>query len=85
MTASLPPLRLLHDDAYQSMPPFDMWVQGATSITTWMVQPGPSGCRGSRLIPLGEEAMRWLKDFAQGSRGEILLERGDWPGLAQPS
>ncbi len=28
-----------------------------------------------RLIPLGEEAMRWLKDFAQGSRGEILLER----------
>jgi len=28
-----------------------------------------------RLIPLGDEAMRWLKDFAQGSRGEILLER----------
>jgi integrase/recombinase XerD len=28
-----------------------------------------------RLIPLGEEAMRWLKDFAQGSRSEILLER----------
>jgi integrase/recombinase XerD len=28
-----------------------------------------------RLIPLGEEAMRWLKDFASGSRGEILLER----------
>ena len=28
-----------------------------------------------RLIPLGEEAMRWLKDFATGSRGEILLER----------
>ena len=45
---------LLHDDAYQSMPPFAMWVQGADSITTWMVQPGPSGCRGSRLIALGE-------------------------------
>jgi integrase/recombinase XerD len=28
-----------------------------------------------RLIPLGEEALRWLKDFTQGSRGEILLER----------
>lgn len=28
-----------------------------------------------RLIPLGDEAMRWLKEFAQGSRGEILLER----------
>ena len=34
-----------------------------------------SGNRCERLIPLGEEAMRWLKDFANGSRGEILLER----------
>jgi integrase/recombinase XerD len=28
-----------------------------------------------RLIPLGEEAMRWLGEFARGPRGEILLER----------
>src|SRR2546430_580729 len=28
-----------------------------------------------RLIPLGEEAMRALKDFDRGARGEILLER----------
>jgi len=28
-----------------------------------------------RLIPLGEEAMRWLAEFAHGPRGEILLER----------
>jgi integrase/recombinase XerD len=28
-----------------------------------------------RLIPLGEEAMRWLNEFARGPRGEILLER----------
>jgi len=28
-----------------------------------------------RLIPLGEEAMRALKEFARGPRGEILLER----------
>ena len=28
-----------------------------------------------RLIPLGEEAMRWLKEFGHGPRGEILLER----------
>jgi RNA polymerase sigma-70 factor (ECF subfamily) len=47
-------VKLLHDDAYQSMPPFAMWVQGAENITTWMLQPGPSACRGSRLIPLGE-------------------------------
>ena len=47
-------VKLLHDDACQTMPPFEMWIQGAESITTWMVQPGPSACRGSRLIPLGE-------------------------------
>jgi RNA polymerase sigma-70 factor, ECF subfamily len=47
-------VKLLHHDACQSMPPFAMWIQGAENITSWMVQPGPSGCRGSRLIALGE-------------------------------
>jgi RNA polymerase sigma-70 factor (ECF subfamily) len=42
---------LLHEDAVQSMPPFAMWIRGATSIGAWMVQPGPSACRGSRLLP----------------------------------
>ncbi len=28
-----------------------------------------------RLIPLGEESVKWLAQFAQGSRMEILLER----------
>ena len=28
-----------------------------------------------RLIPLGEEAVRWLMEFEHGPRGEILLER----------
>ena len=41
---------LLHEDAVQSMPPFAMWIQGAADIGRWMVEPGPSGCRGSRLV-----------------------------------
>jgi RNA polymerase sigma-70 factor (ECF subfamily) len=41
---------LLHDDATQSMPPFPMWIAGAADIGAWMVSPGPSECRGSRLI-----------------------------------
>jgi RNA polymerase sigma-70 factor (ECF subfamily) len=41
---------LLHEDAIQSMPPFDMWISGAENIGRWMVQPGPSACRGSKLI-----------------------------------
>jgi len=42
---------LLRDDAIMSMPPFAMWIRGAADIGRWMVEPGPSGCRGSRLIP----------------------------------
>jgi RNA polymerase sigma-70 factor (ECF subfamily) len=41
---------LLHEDALQAMPPFAMWVEGAENITRFMVEPGPSACRGSRLI-----------------------------------
>jgi len=41
---------LLHEDAVQSMPPFAMWIEGARNITAWMVEPGPSECRGSRLL-----------------------------------
>ena len=44
-------VNLLHEDAVQSMPPFAMWIQGAENIGRWMVEPGPSACRGSRLIP----------------------------------
>jgi RNA polymerase sigma-70 factor, ECF subfamily len=44
-------VRLLRADAIQSMPPFAMWLQGATDIGRWMLQPGPSACRGSRLLP----------------------------------
>jgi RNA polymerase sigma-70 factor (ECF subfamily) len=42
---------LLHEDAVQSMPPFAMWIRGAGDIGRWMVEPGPSACRGSRLLP----------------------------------
>jgi RNA polymerase sigma-70 factor (ECF subfamily) len=42
---------LLREDAVQSMPPFAMWLRGAANIGRWMVQPGPSGCRGSLLMP----------------------------------
>jgi RNA polymerase sigma-70 factor (ECF subfamily) len=41
---------LLHEDAVMSMPPFAMWIRGAMDIGRWMVEPGPSECRGSRLV-----------------------------------
>jgi RNA polymerase sigma-70 factor, ECF subfamily len=42
---------LVHEDATQSMPPFDMWLAGRDDILSWWVGPG-NGCRGSRVIPV---------------------------------
>ncbi len=42
---------LLREDATQSMPPYEMWIQGRDDIRSWMLGPG-SECRGSRLVPL---------------------------------
>ena len=45
---------LLHEDAIQSMPPYAMWLRGAENIGRWMVLPGPSACRGSRMVPVSQ-------------------------------
>jgi RNA polymerase sigma-70 factor (ECF subfamily) len=42
-------VQLLHEDATQHMPPFEMWLRGREDIGTWMLGPG-SACRNSRLI-----------------------------------
>lgn len=42
-------VQLLHEDATQHMPPFEMWLQGREDIGTWMTGPG-AGCQGSRLV-----------------------------------
>jgi RNA polymerase sigma-70 factor (ECF subfamily) len=41
---------LIHEDATQSMPPFDLWLSGRADIFEWWFGPG-IGCRGSRVIP----------------------------------
>jgi RNA polymerase sigma-70 factor (ECF subfamily) len=41
---------LLHEDAKQSMPPFDLWLRGRDDVLTWWFGPG-IGCKGSRVIP----------------------------------
>ena len=45
-------LTLLREDALQTMPPFEVWIQGAVNITKWMQEPGPSLCAGSVLVPV---------------------------------
>jgi RNA polymerase sigma-70 factor, ECF subfamily len=42
---------LIHEDAIQSMPPFDLWLDGREDIFTWWDGPG-IGCKGSRVLPV---------------------------------
>ena len=41
---------LIHEDATQSMPPYDLWLRGRDDILSWWVGPGAS-CRNSRVVP----------------------------------
>jgi RNA polymerase sigma-70 factor (ECF subfamily) len=43
---------LIREDATQSMPPYDMWLEGREDIFAWWLGPG-IGCRGSRVLPAG--------------------------------
>jgi RNA polymerase sigma-70 factor (ECF subfamily) len=40
---------LIHEDATQSMPPYELWLRGRDDILAWWVGQG-AGCRGSRVI-----------------------------------
>jgi RNA polymerase sigma-70 factor (ECF subfamily) len=61
--------KLIHEDATQSMPPYDLWLSGRDDIFTWWVGPG-AGCRGSRVVPVasanGAPAFGQYKPAATG-------------------
>jgi RNA polymerase sigma-70 factor (ECF subfamily) len=53
---------LIHEDATQSMPPYDMWLAGRDDVFAWWFGPG-IGCKGSRVIPA--ESANGLPTFGQ--------------------
>jgi RNA polymerase sigma-70 factor, ECF subfamily len=61
---------LIHEDATQSMPPYDMWLRGRDDVFSWWFGPG-IGCRGSRVIPTvsanGSPAFGQYKPSESGS------------------
>jgi len=57
---------LLHDDVTFSMPPFDLWIQGPSSVSQWLLGFGIE-CRGSRLVPVA--ACGGTPAFAQYHQG----------------
>ncbi len=63
---------LMRDDAIQSMPPYELWLEGAQTIRGFWLGPG-AGCRGSRLIPTvanGRPAFGQYKPSGPGGRHE---------------
>jgi RNA polymerase sigma-70 factor (ECF subfamily) len=61
---------LIHEDATQSMPPYELWLRGREDIFSWWVGQG-AGCRGSRVIPTvsanGSPAFGQYKPSADGA------------------
>ncbi len=76
---------VIHEDATQSMPPYELWLSGRDDIFTWWFGPG-SGCRGSRVVPVadanGSPAFGQYKPVPNGVGHEpwalqvLELERG---------
>ena len=69
-------VKVLHEDAIQSMPPFAMWLRGAGDITAFMLGPG-AGCRGSVLIPVaanGSPAFAQYKPDPEGGYSPWALQ-----------
>jgi RNA polymerase sigma-70 factor (ECF subfamily) len=60
---------LIHEDATQSMPPYDLWLHGRGDILSWWSGPG-AGCSGSRVVPTvaanGAPAFGQYKPSASG-------------------
>jgi len=69
--------QVIREDAQQSMPPFDMWLDGRADIFTWWWGPG-IGCRGSRVIPVGtangQPAFGQYKPAADGGHEPWALQ-----------
>jgi len=65
-------VRLLHEDATLSMPPYNLWLRGPLEIGRWMLGPGAE-CLGSRLIPTranGSAAFGQYRASGPGGRHE---------------
>jgi RNA polymerase sigma-70 factor, ECF subfamily len=45
-------IALLHEDAVMTMPPFELWLRGNSDICSFMMEPTPSLCAGSMLVPV---------------------------------
>lgn len=73
-------LKLLHEEATLSMPPFEMWIEGHDSIAKWLLSFG-IGCKGSVLVPVqasgGMPAFAQYRDSGDTPWAIIMLDISD--------
>jgi RNA polymerase sigma-70 factor, ECF subfamily len=60
---------VLHADATQTMPPFDLWLRGREEVVAWMVGPGAE-CEGSRLVPTAANGMPAFGQYRRAPSGD---------------
>ena len=59
---------LLHEDATMSMPPYELWLEGADELRKWLLGAG-SGCRGSRFEPVEANGSPAFAQWRAGGPG----------------
>ncbi len=61
-------VQLLHEDATQHMPPFEMWLRGAQDIGAWRRGPG-SECEGSRVFAVSANGSPAVAQYRRRPEG----------------
>ena len=63
-------VKLLHEDAIMSMPPYDFWLRGPDEMGRWFLGNG-IGCKGSRLIPVAANGHAGFGSYKPGPDGGL--------------
>ncbi len=61
-------VKLLHEDAVMSMPPYHFWLQGPVEMGAWFLG-GGAGCRGSRLIATAANGLPAFASYKRDPAG----------------
>jgi RNA polymerase sigma-70 factor, ECF subfamily len=62
---------LLREDAFWSMPPYELWLRSHLDVVKWCLGPG-IGCRGSRLVPTAANGSPAFGQYKPGETGGVL-------------
>ena len=75
-------VKLIHEDATFSMPPYRLWLRGPEQVGAWMLGTG-SGCQGSRLLTTSANGCPAVAIYRPSGPGEwkpfnlAVMEMGD--------